>query len=229
MNRFWSLVAALGLLVGAPIASQAQEVAFKAAFGGELAPLTKKLKEMDGNWRRITVGGSPSEGKGMLGGLGGFFGMMLGGGGNQVSVPPSYYTQGSTITVGQEVFLITYRHQVGGLDFGELVAQAGQGGPPKLPEPEKLTSDTDLQLTLVNVRSIQVVSGIRTFNLDRELADAQKEYEKEITLRKQMEGGPFGGLGGPGIAVPEPAIEDVPAPKAAPKKPAPKKPAPKRK
>jgi hypothetical protein len=197
----------------------------KILLGGEAWPLNKKLKELDGNWRRITIGGNPSEGKGVAGGLGGFFGMMMGAaGGGQAAAAPSYYTQGATVTVGQETFLVTYRHQVKGIDFGALVAQAGPGGPPKLPEPEKLTADTDLQLTLVNVRSIQTLSGIRAFNLDRELSDAQKEFEAEIAVRKQLEGGPFGGIvGAPPVAVPEaPRVDDGPgAPMAAPKKPAP--------
>jgi hypothetical protein len=237
MKHTWALAMAVGLAIAAPHSARAQfgppnGESLKALITGEVTATTKKLKELDANWRRITIGGSPSEGKGVAGGLGGFFGMMMGAaGGGQASASPAYFTQGTTVSVGQETFLITYRHQVKGLDFGALVAQAGPGGAPKLPEPEKLTADTDLQLTLVNVRSIQMISGIRAFNLDRELADGQKEFEAEITLRKQMEAGPFGGLGG-AVAVPEPPmVEDMPAaPKPASKKPAPaKKPTPNRK
>ncbi len=235
MKRLGMLALAAGVVLAAPGIARAQEVALKSAFSGESMPLAKKLKELDGGWRRITIGGNPSESKGSLGGFaGGMLGMMFGGGGNAggLSAPPSYYTMGNTITVGQEIFLVTYRHQTKGIDFGELVAQAGQGGPPKFPDPDKLTADSELQLTLLNVRSVQMISGIRPFNLDRELADAQKEFEREIALRKQMEGGPFGGPGA-AVAVPdEPEVGDGPAaaPKAPPKKAvAPKKPAPKKK
>jgi hypothetical protein len=240
MNRIWILVAAAGLIAGASGAARAdfgpaaQSGSLQELFGGDSMPLSKKLKEMDGTWRRLTIGGSPAENKGSLGGLaGGLMGMLFGGGGGNtpsLSAPPSYYTRGATITVGPETFLIAYRHQTKGLDFGDLVAQAGQagqGGQPKLPDPEKLTADTDLQLTLLNVRTIQLISGIRAFNLDRELAEAQKEFESELSLRKQMEGGPFGGGAGAAVA-PDPVIDDEPAPKAPPKKPAPKKPAPKK-
>ena len=238
MSRMLLLITAMCISLSAPVAAHAQfggapgADGLKSLFGGETMPLSKKLKELDGNWRRITIGGAPGEGKGMLGGLGGFFGMMMGGAGaNHVAPPASYFTQGTIVNVGQEAFLVTYRHQTKGVDFAELVAQAGQGGPPKLPDPEKLAADTDLQMTLLNVRSIQSISGIRPFNLDVELAEAQKDFEKEIALRKQMEAGPFGGLGGAAVAVPEePMVEDMPvAPKPAPKKAAPKKPAPKRK
>ena len=92
-----------------------------------------------------------------------------------------------------------------------------------------MTADTDLTLTLINVRSIQVVAQVRQFNLDRELSDAQKEFEAELNLRKTMENGPFGGMGG-AIAAPEPVVEAVPgealrAAKPKPSKFVPKKPA----
>src|SRR5690242_10670752 len=70
MKRTWAIALAVGLAIAAQQSARAQlgprdGESLKSLITGEVAATTKKLKELDGNWRRITLGGSPSEGKGV--------------------------------------------------------------------------------------------------------------------------------------------------------------------
>jgi hypothetical protein len=223
------LVAAL---VG-PVAADGQRSTVDAAdlFSGKGPASTIRLKALDPTWRRVTISG-PAELKG--GGLGqlagGLFGAMFGGGAPPTSsYTPPQYTDGATTTLGGETFLVVYRPNLKGVDMAALM-QAGPGG--KLPTPERLTAETPLLLTLVNVRSITTVSDFRPFNLQQELAESAKAAEEEMKMLEKLQQGP-GAQAGAVFGGPAPDVQVAPEPvpdRAAPAKSVPtKKPVPKKK
>jgi hypothetical protein len=185
-----------------------------------------KLKELRPDWRRISVSGLPEAGGGggsaLMGLAGGLFGALFGGGGAAPppAGAPAYYTQGQTLTVGTETFLVAYKAQLKGLDMAALM----QAGPEaKLPPPDKLTPETPLALTLMNLRSVASITDVRPFNMDRELEESAKAAQAEAAFREQIGkgAGALGGLGG--FPFPGADAAPVPAPKAPPK-PAPSRP-----
>ncbi|MFN3650295.1 MAG: hypothetical protein ACK47B_12020 [Armatimonadota bacterium] len=228
---------ALPLLTAVPAAAQGAPAApgsgdLRALLSGKQAPLTLKLRELSPEWRRVTLrtpAEAPGEGSGFLGMmLGGMFGPMASG--LTPSAPP-VYTQGDTISLGGELYLIAYRPPKPALDLLALKRAAEQNA--ELPPPEVLRPDTELSLWLIQFRDIQSLGEIRPFNLDLELRESEKAAAAETALRKELMGGVFGGGAAPAAPEPEvfaePALpEEAPAPKPAAKKPAPKKPAPKK-
>jgi len=225
------------LLLGAltaPAVAQGQRSNLDSAdlFNGRGPAATLRLKTLDANWRRVTING-PAELKG--GGIGqlagGIFGAMFGGGAPPMSSPaPPQYTQGATTALGGETFLVVYRPNLKSIDMAALML-AGPGGKP--PAPEKLTEETPLTLTLVNVRSITSLSDFRPFNLQQELAESAKAAEEELKMFEKLQQGPGNQAGGL-FGGPAPEVQAAPAvvapEQSAPAKPAPaKKPIPKKK
>lgn len=238
LRQFTSLPVAL-VLVGAltgPGAAQAASPTVDASdlFTGKGPAATLRLKTLDQNWRRVNIQG-PAELKG--GGLGqlagGIFGAMFGAGTppSSGSTPPQY-TQGATTTLGGETFLVVYRPNLKGVDLAALM-QAGPGGKP--PVPERLTEETALVLTLVNVRSITSLSDFRPFNLKQELAESAKAAadEQKTIEQLQQKSGPGQARAGGAFEEAAPEVREAPEPspdRLAPHKPAPaKKPVPKKK
>jgi hypothetical protein len=128
---------------------------FQAYFSGMAFPPMLTLKELSSEWWRITVG-SPGE----LALLLQVLASRLGSGGQ------SYYTKGQTVTVGSETYLVAYRPPAGPVDPGALMPVGPDTGPPKL---EKLTPETPLSLSLLNLRTTGSFNDIRPFDLERQL------------------------------------------------------------
>lgn len=223
----------LGALT-APAVAQGQRPTVDAAdlFNGKGPAATLRLKALDPTWRRVSISG-PAELKG--GGLGqlagGIFGAMFGAGAPPTSgYTPPQYTEGATATLGGETFLVVYRPNLKGIDMAALM-QAGPGGKP--PTPEKLTAETPLLLTLINVRSITSLSDFRPFNLQQELAESAKAADEEMKMFEKLQQGPGNQAGGVfgGGAAPDVQVAPEPVPdRAAPAKPVPtRKPIPKKK
>jgi hypothetical protein len=223
----------LGLAALTPALAQNATVSAPDLFSGKGPAPTLKLRELNATWRRVTING-PAELKGSGSAssfAGGIFGAMFGGG---MPPAPSYsppsYTLGATTTLGGETFLVVYRPNFKALDLGTLMklGPAGQGGG-ELPAPEKLTADSSVVLTLVNVRSITSLADFRAFNLQQELAESAKAAEEEAKFIQQLQQGPGGGLppglGGGAIDATPVVTPDAPPakPKGTLRKPAPKK------
>jgi hypothetical protein len=186
-----SLLAATAILAALVGPAGAQDGA--ATLGSALATLqpTMKLKQFDATWFRASL--KPTEGGqgdmmskllqiGMMAeggkmkseGLGAALGLsMLGGlGGGQAQV---CFTQGRTVVVGPETFLVAYTVESKGPNVLEMLMQAAQGGK----EPDmaalfggsKWTEDTLATLSLVNVRTVGALMGLRPFDLATVLAE----------------------------------------------------------
>ncbi len=176
--------------------AHAQGAGFQRLVTGQSFPLTRKLKELNTGWQRMELtlaGGKPGadplsammpaitasmqgDAKGAKGkpdeaasaaiGMS-FLSAMMGGG----AQAPGYYTQGETLQLGTETFLVTYHYEKPGMDVGALMAAGAAGGEPDfgaLFGGGAITDDTNLSLSLVNVRAIQTIQGIRPFSLEEE-------------------------------------------------------------
>lgn len=144
MIRNFSLALAFVLTVATAGAQQAGP-AFPL-LDGKTAPLTLKLKDLDPNWRVFTAASGSYQD---------LIASAMGGGGSRV------YTKGDTITVGSEVFLVTYKP-----DALNMASMFAGGGPPK---PKPLTADTVLRLSLLNLHALSSMDGIRVFDLKDQL------------------------------------------------------------
>lgn len=176
---------------------------FRAALSNPAAPATLSLSALDSSWQRLRIKGPETGGGnpmvGMMSGLLGMFGVNSGAL-SLLDRSNLYYTQGKTLQIGSETFLIGYQPRTAPFDAAVLQAD----GPPA---PEVLTPQSQLQIVLINVRSIALVSDVRAFNLQVELKESAQSAE---AMKKMMESKD-------GPAAIEPAPAPAPAPKPAPK------------
>ena len=120
--------------------------------GTSNVPLTLKLGDLNGDWRRMSVG-QPVD----LNGVTRFYSSFLAGGPDDV-----YYTKGDQVTVGADQYLVAYHAPAQKLDLAAMF----KSGTPQMPKPTKLTADTVLSLSLLNLHTISSLSDIRPFRHD---------------------------------------------------------------
>jgi len=98
-----------------------------------------------------------------------------------------YYSQGRSIKIGDESYLVAYTVEMKGSDYSLRM----YGRPSaNAPEPEKITGDTELGLNLLNLRNLSSLSGLRTFDLKAELAlfdQYLQDYKEMMAARAEME------------------------------------------
>lgn len=158
----------------------AETVTIKDALAGKVAPLAMKLGDLNRDWYRVNIGAKASPD--VTGGAGrAYLSLMLGG----AMGDSACYTRGDTVTVDGESFLIAYRLVTKPLDMTALMRG---GGPNAMPAPEKPTPDSPLSLSLVHLRNVEGLSGIRPFDLEAELtggdtSDAAVEEAREAAAK----------------------------------------------
>lgn len=158
-------LALLGLLASAhPVFSQTVQMppTMETLLRGDQAPLTHKLGDLDGTWRRLSLGNSSDSGNPAQA----YLSLFSGGGMGDV-----YYTQGQTAAVGSETYLIAYHRQTPPFDFAALIRAGNSATPPK---PIPLTPDTVLSLSLLNLRTAGSLNDIRPFDLQQEIAASRQ-------------------------------------------------------
>jgi hypothetical protein len=212
-------------------AAQAQSSDLQALLSGRDAPTAIRLGQLDGSWRRVVIAGAGAEKGGMSdmlgtlaqlgaagkgGGGGGaeaamgmmFMNSLFGGGGGKA---PVYYTQGRTVTMGSETFLVAYTPEKKEINIMELIAESQKNGGKepdfqKLMEGGKVTAETPLAVSFINVKAINSLSGVRPFELQREIAESgpgDLGLLGMLGAHRQVEHGPVG------EAHPEPATEVI--------------------
>ncbi len=146
------------LALATTVSAREEPVSFKELLSGKTVPLTLKLKDLNGDWRRVSVGGA-TEAANPIRAYTALLG--LGAGGN------SYYTKGDTVTIEGETYFIAYRVQTKLMDYAALM----RGGmrPDQMPKPEPPTPDSLLTLSLVHLRDAGSLNDIRPFDLETEL------------------------------------------------------------
>ncbi|MBV9865275.1 MAG: hypothetical protein JO316_08000 [Abitibacteriaceae bacterium] len=136
--------------------ARSQNVDLPTVLAGKTVPLNLTLKDLNGDWRRLTVNGQAD--------MSSFLRLMMGAG----ATSDVYYTKGQTLTVGSETYIVAYRAKIKGPDFMSLMRM----GPDRVPPmQEKLTPDTPLVLSLLNQRTMGSLIDIKPFDLQDELAD----------------------------------------------------------
>src|SRR5271168_4379148 len=129
MKRILIMILAL-TTAGAAWAADVAVDTFEQAFSSKGLPLSLKLKDLDGSWRRFAAGGGGEA-------VNPAAAMILAMSGGAAPVGSVYYTKGQTITIAGDKFLIVYRAQPKAADAAAAMA-AMRGGQP--PEPEHLTA-----------------------------------------------------------------------------------------
>lgn len=213
--------AALLLMVTAATASSAQGIAvldpldpfnlqsgsgLAETISGKATPLERTLKDFDESWRRFTVsepGGSPVN---RFLPLPGAHGLLLTG-------PAVYYTRGQTVSVGSETFIVAYRRRDEGAGLAALMAADRAGQAP--PKPEPLTLDTPLYMSLLNLRTLGSLNGIRPVVASSEIEESKAAIARTWDALTETVSPPRPEP----VVTGEPAKPAVkPAPKTAPKK-----------
>lgn len=156
-------LAALPALAQSPPDSGAASVTLPNVLGGKVFPLSRTLKSLDETWFRVNIASAADA----TGATSGMMGALLGGSANVV------YTRGDLISVGGETFIVGYHEASGGGLAALMRAEMGGSKNPEPAEPKKLTADTELLLTVLNLRNVGSFSDMRTFDLEKELADAK--------------------------------------------------------
>jgi len=152
-------------LLGGQSLAQEEVNSYKELLSGEKYPLTLKLKDLDRDWRRLTLSGVSEMGSYLQ-----MVNMMMG-----ALTNFAYYTKGETVTIRNEVFLITYRPHQKQLGWQELMRSGPTSQPPT---PEPLTPETTLALSLINARTIGSINEIVPFDLEQEI---QLSKERMLT------------------------------------------------
>ena len=199
------LLMAGAALLALATAAGAQDSGLQRLLSGKDIPLNMKMKDLGGDWKRVTIamvggqaggmgdmmsqlmqagmmseagkkgGGGPSDALGAMVGMS-MLGGMLGGGTD--SKQPAYYTTGQVISLGGETFLIAYQYKAEKPNLMQLAMDAEKSGEKepnwaKMTEAGKMSGESAAELTLINMKSIGSLSGIRTFDLAREIAESQ--------------------------------------------------------
>ena len=159
------------------VAGAARAAEFADLISGKVVPLSLTLKELTPEWRRLSLGDAGDGG----GGAAGMYAALLGGASAQ-----AYYTKGQTVACGDQTFIVAYKVPAAALDFAAIM-QMQRGSKP--PEPEPLTPDTTLSLALLHLQTLGTLTGIRPFDLARELADGAQAQERSHAMAEAMGGG----------------------------------------
>ncbi|MCU0536579.1 MAG: hypothetical protein MUD14_22045 [Hydrococcus sp. Prado102] len=152
---------------------------FSSLVSGQQVPLTKQLKDLDSSWRQISVSGQFEMGDFMKN----WSGIIGGSPYNYI-----YYTQGETVEVASETYVIAYRlPSTGeGLTIKSLMETTFSFGCNEASLPVQLAPETTINLSLLNLRTIGSLNDVRSFNLSEELAASQKRYEEAKKACEQM-------------------------------------------
>lgn len=212
--RFRSRLAGLCVICGAAVLAPCVPSHAQNLLSGGDTPLSLTMKDLgSGSWRRVRISGT-GESKGSGGGILDMFGAMMGGAagsamssvmgpmlsGVATAGENVFYTQGKTMTIGGETYLIAYQPQTKPIDLPTLMKMDNKDAPP-IPKP--LTADSALSLSLLNLRTAGSLMDIRTVDMKSEITASEemvKTYEamaKEEAEKKKESGttGTFGDAG----------------------------------
>ncbi len=164
-----TMVAATCLILYLPAVCPGQDLT--NLLSGKTYQLTAKLKDLGGEWRRITVHASTSangnltvnvSGSGSVSNNQNNFGTL---GASSV-----YLTQGQTASAGGQTYLIAYHLPNTGLDLNMLVQAVAMGKPL---QPSVLTPETLVPLALLDLRTVGSLDDVRVFDLKTEIAESE--------------------------------------------------------
>jgi hypothetical protein len=131
-------------------------------------PLSLQLKALDPTWKRLILNKNAADTSPYF--LFGFSGLVESALGTNV-----YYTQGKTIVINEQQYLVTYRAEDSNLKLLELL-KSSSSSPESLNK--ELTPESKLVLSLFNLNTINSLGDIQPFDLQREI-EASKPVPPE--------------------------------------------------
>ncbi|MGF1602324.1 MAG: hypothetical protein ACFCU8_09950 [Thermosynechococcaceae cyanobacterium] len=139
-------------------------------------PLSLQLKTLDVTWKRLTLDKNAAEAAPSF--LFGFSGLLESAFRSNV-----YYTQGKTVSVNNQNYLVVYRPEGSEVNLAALM-QAGNNKNLESLRKE-LTPDSVLILSLINLNTIESMRDIQIFNLQREIEDSKNAIPSEPESESQ--------------------------------------------
>lgn len=173
MKRFSGSILTLVLSVLLLYKADAQDAAdadLKVVLSDTSVPLSIRMKDIDGNWRRFSVTGtSASSMKWQV--MGAAAGVEFG----------VHFTRGQTVTIGDQTFLIAYRFQPQ-ID-ARFFNWHGHGDPPR---PRKPSDLTELSLSLLNLRTTGSLNDLRPFNPSTDMENTEQANAASVRTLTQL-------------------------------------------
>ncbi len=131
-------------------------------------PMQLQMKTLDSSWQRLSLN-QESLGPAMLFGMSGLLQSAL-----RTNI---YYTQGQTITLGKQKYLVVYRPEGSSLTLTALINSGRNTAPESLIK--ALTPDTQLVPSLINLSKIESLQDIQPFDLQKEIRESKQASPKE--------------------------------------------------
>jgi hypothetical protein len=159
---------------------------FQELISGKQAPLTRQLKDLDDSWRQIAISGQYE----MADLMKTWTSLFAAGIYDNV-----YYTQGKTVKVNDETYAVAYRLSTSGepLNINSLLenimgsATALTGGDcASIASVEKITPETTVSLSLLNLKTIGSLNNVRPFDLETDLAMLEKAEQQSKEACEQV-------------------------------------------
>ena len=136
----------------------ALETSMDAVFAGRPFPTAINLKDLDPSWARVTVSITAPTASTTLA-------MMTG----NSTGGDAFYTRGDVAIINGERYLMGYRLQVKLPSIFEMSMAAAQGRKQNM---QKVTGNTSMMLSLLNMRQIAAFGEMRPYKLEQEILDA---------------------------------------------------------
>lgn len=204
-NNYRSILASIAILIltvpglGQPVSD------LGALLSGKTHPLALKLKELDADWRRVTVQGSANvTGNVSVNVSGNTYSSSANNPSsashsqnNFVGALPNsrgYVTKGQTVVANGKTYLVAYHLPAFGLDIGALLqALAAKTSPAAA----VLNADTSLPLSLLDLQSVGSLDDVRLFDAQAEIAESEKALRMASELLKSQGGSSAGNAPAP--------------------------------
>ncbi len=171
----------LSLINSVNIPSYSQDL--ETVFSGQNIPLTLKFKDLDSSWRKVSVSGQFEMGD-LIKSWTTFMDSIL----KTQTYNNVYYSQGKTITIGNNIYIIAYRIplnieplNIENIFAGVMGNQDCETG--KLPV--KINSDTEVSLALLNLNSAGSFNDLTPLDINNEIAESEKKYQTAVMVCQQ--------------------------------------------
>jgi hypothetical protein len=174
---------AMALALTLPIAGQ--EKGLTQLLSGKTHPLSMKLKDLNGEWRRVMIHG----GDGVSGNIDVNVSGSTQGSTSQNNLTglsggaQAYVTRGQTVSVHGQNYLVAYRLPGTGLDWRALLLAMATK---TLPKAEILTPESSVRLSLLNLQAVTSLEDVSVFDMKAEIAQSQEAAQKLADLLKAM-------------------------------------------
>ena len=159
------------MILSAPAHAQ-QFSTFRDVLSGKNHPLGFALKDLTSEWRKIVIQAHVNVSDNVSVNVSG-----TAHGNSQHNLvgalgsSRSYLTKGDTISVEQRTYLVAYRLPGSALDLGTVLQAVATKTPPTS---AKLTPESTLALSLLEVATLGNIEEIRPFNLQAEISESEK-------------------------------------------------------